>query len=241
MIKELVSKVIPTCKNKPGGENPIDKCLESIALSTYKNIEIVCVEEGMERSEQRNIGIKTAKGEYILYLDDDQYVSPRLISECVGLMRQCSAIYIPEIIIARGWFSKLRNWERQFYTGTAVDCVRFFKAENCPLFDTALRGPEDADFDNRIKGRKLISRHPLYHDDNVSLVKYLQKKAYYAQSMEYYKEKWPNDPVLNIWYRCFWIFVEDRKWQRLLRRPHFAIAMFVVIFLRGIIYTCRKQ
>lgn len=242
MIKNLVSVIIPTHKNVPGGVNPIDKCLESIAISTYKKVEIVCIDEGLERSEQRNMGIDAARGEYILYLDDDQYVSQKLIAECVNIMesRDCAAIYIPEIIVTDNMFGHLRNWERQFYTGTSVDCIRFFRAQGCPRFDTTLRGPEDADFDHMIKGKKLICKNPLYHNDNVDIVSYLKKKAYYSESMERYKEKWPDDRVLKVWYRCFWIFVEDGKWQKLVRRPHYAFAMFALVFIRGIIFLCKK-
>ncbi len=241
MTKGLVSIVVPTCKNKPGMTNPVDRCLTMLALSTYKNIEIICVDEGKERSEQRNIGIKQAKGEYILYLDDDQYVSSKLLAECVELIKKCDAIYIPEVIVTDDWFGKLRDWERQFYTGTAVDCVRFFKADGCPTFDTSLRGPEDADFDHKIKGKKLISHNCLYHLDNVSVIDYLKKKSYYSESMGRYHDKWPTDKVLDWKWRCCGVFFERGLWMRLLRRPHYAVAMFALIFLRGVIYLWKKR
>jgi len=237
MIKGLVSVVIPTCKNEEGKLNPIDKCLVSIGYSTYDSIEIICVDEGLERSAQRNAGIRDARGEFILYLDDDQYISSGLIKECVDLMDiyPYEALYIPEIIVTQNWFGRLRNWERGFYTGTPVDCIRFFKAEGCPMFDEAMNGPEDADFNHQF-GWKGITDNPLYHDDNIGVVQYLKKKNFYAKSMERYKDKWPKDKVLNWKWRCFGVFFEHGKYKRVLRRPDLMILIWCLMFIRGIIY-----
>jgi glycosyltransferase involved in cell wall biosynthesis len=237
MIKGLVSVVIPTCER---GKKAMDDCLLSIALSSYKNIEIIGIDEGKERSAQRNIGLRQAKGEYVLYLDDDQYISSDLINECVNLMHLYDAVYIPEIIVTDNWFGRLRNWERQFYTGTSVDCIRFFKAKDIS-FDESMSGPEDADFDHRYKGHRAISKNVLYHDDNIGIVQYLKKKAYYARSMEVYKRRWPQDKVLNWYYRCIGIFIEGGKWKRLVKRPDYSLALMVLIFLRAWIYLCRKR
>jgi len=239
MIKGLVSVIIPTHKRK-NGYNPMDNCLLAVANSTYKNIEIVGIDEDKERSEQRNIGIREAKGEFVCYLDDDQYVSPELIAECVKLMDFYDALYIPEIIITNNWFGKLRNWERQFYTGTVVDCIRFFKREGCPMFDTSMSGPEDADFDHRFVGSKGITENPLYHDDNISLISYLKKKAYYAESMAQFKKKWPDDKVLRPFYRCFLIFMENGKFIKFLARPHYAVGVLILIFIRGLVYLWQR-
>jgi len=239
MTKDLVSIIIPTHKRR-GQSDSFDRCLISVAHSTYKNVQIIGVDEGLERSAQRNIGLKAAQGEYILYLDDDQYVSPDLVKECIELIKHCSAIFIPEIIVTNNWFGRLRNWERKFYIGTPVDCIRFFKAENCPLFDEDLIGPEDADFDRRVKGNRLIANNVLYHNDNIGMFEYLKKKAYYARSMKKYKQRWPNDKVLSLRYRCFGVFIEHGKWRRLLAKPHLAIALMVLIFLRGVIYLWQK-
>ncbi len=233
------SIIIPTHK-RATQENFFDKCLISIANSTYKNIEIIGVDEGLERSAQRNIGIKAAKGEYICYLDDDQYISLGLIEECVHLMNFYDALYIPEVIVTDNWFGHLRNWERQFYTATLVDCIRFFKKEGCPMFDLSMSGPEDADFDHRYKGAKGITENSLYHDDNVNFIQYLKKKAYYAKSLKRYHEKWPDDKVLSVYYRCFWIFMENGKFIKFFSKPHYAVALMILIFLRGIIYLWQR-
>jgi len=207
------------------------------------DVEIIILNLGLERSLQRNEGLKNMRGNYVLILDSDQKVSPDLIGECVWLMERnldCAGIYIPETIPGKDWFSRLRNWERQFYNGTAVDVVRFVRAKDCPKFDLTLAGPEDADWANKIEGKKLTSKNCFYHYDNVSLKKYLQKKAYYTKSMRRYADKWPQDKCLNFWYRCFGVFLENGKWKRFLSNPLMALGVMGLVFLRGVIYLCQR-
>lgn len=233
-----VSVIIPTTKK----EKPmLDKCLKALEESTYKNLEIIVVDEGRERSYQRNFGIKKATGDYILYLDTDQFVSSDLIRECVNICRSgFNAVYIPETITTKGFFGYLRNWERQFYTGTPIDCVRFMPKWNCPLFDENLNGPEDSDHDRKVIGFRATSRNCLYHEDRVSLISFLKKKSYYAKSMRLYAEKHHKDKCLNFWWRCFGVFFENGKWKRALGRPDLFILVMCLILVRGIIYVASR-
>lgn len=87
----------------------ISDCIKSVKLSTYKDIEIIVVDnysgdftrdyahglgarvicKGPERSAQRNHGVKVAKGEYVLILDVDMTLHPHLIEECVAKCEGC--------------------------------------------------------------------------------------------------------------------------------------------------------
>ena len=232
-----VSVIVPTCKDRRG---KMENCLVSIAMSNYPNIEIITVDEGLERSTQRNHGMKDAKGDYILYLDDDQYISDKLIWECVNLMQNYDALYIPEVIVTNNWFGRLRNWERRFYTETCVDCIRFFKKKEL-YFDETMSGPEDADFDHRYAGRRTVTKNCLYHDDDIGFIEYMKKKIYYTRSMETYKKRWPDDKVLDWKYRCCGIFIEKGKWRWLLEKPHYTVLLGALIFVRGLAYLCRKR
>ena len=228
-----VSIVIPVIKNDPF----IKDCLKSIKKSTYKNIEIIVVDEGKERSEQRNIGLERATGDYVLWLDADQRVSKDLIKECVNTVRKgYDALFIPEVITSPGFFAKVRNFERSFLTATAVDVPRFILRRVFPRFDTNLTGPEDADVGQKITGLKGVVKNPIYHYDCVNFVEYCRKKAYYTKSMRKYAEKWPDDPCLNLKYRCFTIFTENGKWKKLLKHPILALGIVGVLIIRGIIY-----
>ena len=231
----LVSIIIPRHKED------LTQVLEAINNSTYKNIEVIIVDEGFERSHQRNIGIVRATGCYFCILDADQVISPDLIRECVELMNcGIGGIYIPEIIKTKGLFAYIRNWERQFYNGTSIDVVRFVRTKDCPLFDEKQRGTEDSDWDRRIKGIKLISKNPLYHYDNVSMLKWFSKKAYYSKSMKRFIERNPDDKILDWKWRCIKVFLENGKWKRFLRRPDLALAVLILIFVRGLIYLIKR-
>ena len=110
-----VSVIIPTTFKELREANLSEIC--AVFLSPKTEVEVLIINECKERSEQRNIGIDHARGEFILYLDSDQFVSAGLIDECVELMDNgADAVYIPEKIITKGLFARLRDFERQFYT-----------------------------------------------------------------------------------------------------------------------------
>jgi glycosyltransferase involved in cell wall biosynthesis len=164
---DTVSVIITT---KDEAKN-IETCLRSITLQSYKNIEIILVDNnstdstkeiakkytnniyniGPERSAQRNLGVSRSKGKYVIYIDADMILSPSLIESCV---RQGGALYIPEIVLGKGFFSQVRRFERSFYDGTVIDAVRFMPRDvilRAGGFDETLCGPEDWDLDKRVR------------------------------------------------------------------------------------------
>lgn len=83
-------------------EKYIKKCLDSVFSQTYKDYEVIVVNDGTKDnsmnivkeydvkiinqknqglSEARNVGLKNAKGEYILFLDSDDYIEKDLLKE----------------------------------------------------------------------------------------------------------------------------------------------------------------
>lgn len=93
-------------------EDYIDECLESILEQTYKNYEVILIDDGStdrsgqicERyamkdtrihvyhqtnsglSEARNTGIRKAIGEYILFIDSDDYIAERSLGRIYDLI-----------------------------------------------------------------------------------------------------------------------------------------------------------
>lgn len=234
----LVSVIIATHR---GAEEQTNRLIRSVYRSTYKDVEVIVINEGLERSKQRNMGIERARGKYLMWPDSDWVISPGLIEECVRLMSYYDALYIPETIIGKGFFTKLRNFERQFYTGAeGIDAVRFLKRWVCPFFDESMSGPEDADFDYRVPGKKGTTLAHYYHHDEVTFFKYLSKKAYYSKSMRAFERKNPQAKVLNFKYRCWGVFTEHGKWRKLVRHPFMSLCMFGLLFIRGVIYLSKR-
>lgn len=97
-MESKISIIVPVYN----AEKTIDKCIESIIHQTYENIELILVNDGSKDSslkicsqyasndmrihvidsenkgvsEARNIGLKEASGDYILFCDSDDFVSP---------------------------------------------------------------------------------------------------------------------------------------------------------------------
>ena len=228
-MQRLVSVIIPN------HGRDISKVINAVKSSTYPHIEIIVVDEGKERSVQRNIGIERATGEYLLFLDSDMVISPDLILDCVRLIKRCNGIYLREKIVTPGLFAKIRHWERQFYTGSLIDVVRFVKKEHCPLFDETLIGPEDSDWERKIPEPKLVTDKWYEHHEDVNMWQFFKKKAYYAKSLMRYKRKNPNDKVLDFKYRCFTVFTENGKWKNLFHPYVFGVIFIMLI--RSIIYV----
>jgi len=211
-----------------------------LRASLSPRVEFIEVNRGMERSKQRNIGIRQATGDVILWLDSDHSVSYGLIDELEELFKTgITAVYIPEIIVGTSLFARIRAFERSFLTGTAVDVPRAVLKRVMPLFDETMSGPEDADMGQRIPGIRAVSYHVLYHHDDISFGQYCKKKKYYTRSMNRYAEKWPNDPCLNFKYRCWTVFTECGKWRRLLKHPGLTLGVIFLLLVRGIIYARR--
>lgn len=228
-----VSIIIPTHKGRD-----LTKVMKAIGKSTYPDIEIIVIDRGLERSKQRNIGINEAKGKYLLILDSDMLVSPKLIEDCVNKIQNANGVYMKEKIMTPGLFARIRDWERQFYTGTAIDCVRFVRKKDCPYFDVNMHGPEDSDWDRLIPEPKAVSDHYYYHYEDCNMIQWFKKKSYYAGSMDRFIRRHPDDKILDLKYRCWTVFTENGKWRKLFHP--FIIGVLFIILVRGLIMLWKK-
>jgi len=135
-MNPLVSIIIPT-KN---GSKVIGRCLASIKQQDYPNYELIVIdnlsEDGTPKlvkklmsqakiiiskeglSENRNMGIRMAKGKYVVMIDDDAYLSKNWISKMVGFIetKKNAALVGGKILLddsrifsAGGGISKLGN------------------------------------------------------------------------------------------------------------------------------------
>ena len=110
---KLVSVIIPVYNV----ENYVGECLNSVLNQTYKNIEIILVNDGSQdrtalkvkeyankydnikfieienhgQGYARNLALEQAKGEYIMFMDSDDFIDPVTIEESVKLMEKDNA------------------------------------------------------------------------------------------------------------------------------------------------------
>jgi hypothetical protein len=219
-----------------------------------------------------------------MYIDADMFLSPDLVQSCMIEIskNECVALYIHEMILGKSIFSKVRRFERQFYTGTSIDAARFFFRDafiKTRGFDEELfksGSGEDWDLDKKIKlkgkihvlpqglykggarGEKQfmdfanergVSLHRnwtgiLHNESELSLSKYLRKKAHYSMGFNGYIRKWGRDDVdiknqFSISYRFLLVFLENGKWKISMRNPLGFIGTIALKFAVGVV-TFRK-
>lgn len=116
VLNETVSVIIPVYKV----EDYLDDCLDSVQNQTYKNIEIICVNDGspdnsgeiLKRHQEkdkrikiinqenqgvsvaRNTGMKAATGNWIYFVDSDDLIVPYTLEKAVESAKE----YDPDIV-----------------------------------------------------------------------------------------------------------------------------------------------
>jgi len=109
----LTTVIIPAYNS----ESSIEKCLDSLATQTYSHFEVIVVNDGSTDkteeickkfiarysfirtinqrnkgvSEARNSGLAAAKGDYIVFVDSDDYVKPEYLETLVEVVLNSSA------------------------------------------------------------------------------------------------------------------------------------------------------
>ncbi|MBQ0064174.1 MAG: glycosyltransferase family 2 protein [Firmicutes bacterium] len=110
MNSELISIIVPVYQV----EKYINTCIQSLVDQTYTNLEILLIDDGSEDacpeicdnwqkkdprirvfhkkneglSRARNEGLNQARGEYILFVDSDDYIHPRLCEIVIPQMKK---------------------------------------------------------------------------------------------------------------------------------------------------------
>lgn len=212
MNSKLVSIVVPT-KNSA---RTLDNCLSSLSKQTYKNIEIILVDnhstddtkeiarhytphvytKGPERSYQRNFAVTKARGEYVCIIDSDMNLEPGVIKQCVEQIESAKdivGVIIPEESFGTGFWAQCKKLERSFYVGIPyMEAARFFYRKDFNEiggYDVKMVSGEDWDLSQRIeaKGKFTHTKAYIHHDEGkISLLRTIQKKLYYAKCFASY-------------------------------------------------------
>lgn len=252
MKKPLLSVVITT-KNE---EKNIKNCLESIKKQTYKDIEVIVVDnnstdgtkeiaekytklvfnKGPERSAQRNFGAKKAKGNYLLFLDADMILTPKVLEACVRKVQEdknIQALIIPEKSFGEGFWAQCKALERSFYVGNDfIEAARFYSRDifkNIGGFDEKLTGPEDWDLSQRVKNKFFMDRvstYILHNEGRLSLLSTIRKKYYYSKKIVQYLNKKGNQNQKKqqvSFIKRYWLFLSQPR--KLFGHPVLGLSM----------------
>lgn len=243
--------VIITTKNE---ERNIKTLLKSITTQSYKNFEIVVVDnnstdktkeiaakftknvynKGPERSVQRNYGVSKAKGEFILILDADMKLTKdalKQIAEKFEGDKNLGALVIPEKSFGTGFWTKFKVFEREFYVGdSTVEAARAFRKNVFQKFkgyDRLITGPEDYDLPLRIKKAGYgIGRIKsyIYHNEGKFSPVKSAKKKFYYFSHAKVYLKRHPEMTLKQGFRLIFF----KKWKKLINHPFLSLGMFFV-------------
>jgi glycosyltransferase involved in cell wall biosynthesis len=254
-MNKLVSIIIPTRNSS----KYLDEVLMSIKKQTYENIEIILVDcdstdntkmiaskytdkviefkkKGDHRSEQKNFGVKSAKGEYVVCLDSDAELTENIILECVELGENgVDMVIIPERHKGQGFWAKSKALERECYLGDdTIECPWFFSRETFLLvggYNEEMLAGEDWDLFNklRLKGYK-HARCASFINHNIGRLRffnYVNKKRYYGRNIVKFVNKNVGNSIKKI---PFFRLAYLRNWKLLIKHPFLTIG-FVLLKL----------
>lgn len=140
-------------------EKYLNKCIDSIVNQTYKNLEIILIDDGSTDGSgdicdeyagrdmrikvfhqenkgvvaARKVGIKNATGEYIGFVDGDDYIDSNMFAELYHLINKKEAD-----IVSSGWKREYRGSEAVLYDNFqegVYDCntSNYFLKDLCVL------------------------------------------------------------------------------------------------------------
>jgi glycosyltransferase involved in cell wall biosynthesis len=220
MRQPLVSVIIPTWNSS----RTLDLCLRSVISQTYKEIEILIVDGGSSddtlkiarkykinviisnkrgRTIQRNVGVLNARGRFLLHVDSDEVLHPKLIEECIKEVfnKKIDAVFIPTIDTGQTYIEKSRcfgnvinlflrkdiyipNSALRFYNKKVFDLIKGYD-EDVVIGEDVLFGLKCLKFGFRVSRCK----YPIIHYGSVGLRNIFLKKYYYGKTFKRYRER----------------------------------------------------
>lgn len=197
-MEDLISIIVPVYNV----EKYLDRCLESIVNQTYKNLEIVLVDDGSidnsgEKCDEwlkkdnrikvihkqnggvssaRNVGLEEASGKYITFIDSDDYVLENYIENLCTLIDNHTKVVR---IILDSNFEELKVYSQRFFdifenTGK-FNTACFQLIEKQLLMDYKIKFNEKAGFGEDL----LFSIHTMIAAKTIKIANFDGYKIFY--------------------------------------------------------------
>lgn len=151
-MKPLVSIIVPVYKV----EKYLDRCVESLVNQTYKNIEIILVDDGSPDncpemcdawahkdsrivvihkengglSDARNKALDIINGEYVFFVDSDDFISNNAIDTllCIAIQENSSVVISERLISFSDKILQNNEYTKNYYT---VDSYKALEVVFC--------------------------------------------------------------------------------------------------------------
>lgn len=207
MSEPLVSVIIPVYKV----EKYLNRCVDSIINQTYKNIEVILVDDGSpdkcgeicdeyakndERivvihkenggvSQARNVGVAACHGEYVSFVDSDDYVSSDYIEHLYKLIVESGAE------VAIGNFRKTTGEELSSDDKTKIQVKTVTGKEACIIMLNTMHFMQFVTPWGKLYKKELFLNNPfpggIRHEDEAILYKiyYSIEKVVYSNKVIY--------------------------------------------------------
>jgi glycosyltransferase involved in cell wall biosynthesis len=262
---EKISIIIPVYNTA----QYIEKCIDSLCNQTYKNLELILVDDGSNietknklkelsskidiiihqenygQSFARNLGIKIAKGDFIIFVDSDDYVE---VDFCKKLIQNytentsvvtCSSNIIIEGIITSVFVPIGGNIKNAIKNNIALGTSLFVKQDLIAIggYDESMRkGFEDWEMLIRLlnyTGKQVsVVKEPLYNyrkgiestTIRANKIKYDLLKYIYQKNEEIYKQYF-NDFIAFLLLR---IEKEEKEKLKIYTRLEYKIGFYLL-------------
>ncbi len=211
----LVSVIVPT-KNSA---EFLTACLKSIKAQTYKNIELIVVDnfstdttpkiakkyadkfyqQGPERSAQVNYGATKAKGQFVYKVDSDFTLDKNVVQQCIDKIHDgFDAVVVhntPDETVS--WIAKIRKFEVDMYKYDITHSSARFVKKSVYLaidgFNSAITAGEDYDFQNKLNRANyktgFIDAEAVHHGEPKKLWPHLKKYYDYGKDFTNYQSQ----------------------------------------------------
>lgn len=221
-MNKKVSVIVPVYK----AEKYLERCILSILNQTYTNLELILIDDGSPDnsglicdkfaredtrikvihkdnggvSSARNIGIDVATGEYITFVDSDDYIDTNMLKDLCDLFSEGVDLVVSSVTMITKNDTNIYSMEDRFYT--ASELMESFCLEKFPII--TLCAPWC-----KLFKRDIIVNNDLSFNENMSLsedvvfnMQYLSKiKNIVMTSKNYYFYMRDNEESLYTKFR----------------------------------------
>ncbi len=188
-MSELISIIVPVYNVAPY----LNRCIQSIVTQTYKELEIILVDDGSTDiscklcddwmtkdsrikvvhkingglSDARNAGLKVATGSFVVFWDSDDWTEPTILSAAIDNQRQTEAD-----IVVWGYQADFEDKNGQVINSTSIHLLDKVckKGEDCSYLAQEKQLGAVGYAWNKLYRRTLIDEYNILFEKGTSLV-----------------------------------------------------------------------